>query len=493
MQQQAAELAMTHERALNELRQENERLKGNLNDARNAIVDLEQKVLANEQSNEFFARQLVNVKDSYEAKLLLRDETIASERASLVREKEVALLQQQSRFDSETGAWKQEIDSLRFACRALRELQAQNAQYHSDLDEQTYESGKLRLHCEQVQLQCEDLEARHSRERGSWQESLMMSEQSRLESQQSVQCYEQSCERLQQELNTLRLEQEDRLAMAVKQHAATVDRAHMEKFVSDIRACHMHLRLIADDTRHILLREKQKTEGMLRDVQCQAQEMVIQQNEKDMVIATKQSRIIQLETQLKNERRAVRHLETEIASTTKRFESRDATLRAKHIEQKDHLAITVAVRDGLMNELQVKKQRIEEQDKQLASAALMKKHAQTKVQQLQQQIKVLQHTYVQELEKYAAEGARKSRRASIDDNVRALKHVVVLMACLSVRALFRMALESEKREVSLVTCGYGRLSADEFSGIVLEWSEFLELVAAFEQESHRAQVIRPLQ
>lgn len=413
MQQQAAELAMADERALNELRQENERLKGNLTDARNAIVDLEQKVLANEQSNEFFARQLVNVKDSYEAKLLLRDETIANERASLVREKEVALLQQQSRFDSETGAWKQEIDSLRFACRELRELQTQNAQYRSDLDERTSEYGKLQLHCEQLQLHCEDLDVRHSRERGSLQESLMVAEQSRFETQQSAQVYERSCERLQQELNTLRLEQEDRLAMAVKQHAATVDRAHMEKFVSAIRVCHEHLRRIADDTRHVLLREKHKTEDMLRDVQRQAQELAIQQNEKDMTIATKQSRIIQLETQLKNERRAVRQLETEIASTTKRFEGRDATLRAKHIEQKDHLAITVAVRDGLMSELQVKKQRIEEQDKQLASAALMKKQAQTKVQQLQQQIKVLQHTYVRELEKYA-EGAR---RPSIDDNV----------------------------------------------------------------------------
>lgn len=419
MQQQAAELTMAHERALFELRQENERLKGNLTDARNVIMDLEQKVLANEQSNEFFARQLVNVKDSYEAKLILRDETIASERASLVREKEVALVQQQSRFDSEREAWKQEIDSLRNACRELRELQTQNVQYCSDLDERTSECGKLRLHCEQLQLHCEDLATRQSRECCSLLEALAMSEQSCLESRRSAQYYEQSSERLHQELSTLRLEQEDRLALALKQHAATVDRAHMDRFVSAIRVCHEHLRRVADESRHVLLREKHKTEEMLREVQRQAQELAIQQNEKDMTIATKQSRIIQLKTQLKNERRAVRQLETEIASTTKRFENRDATLRAKHIEQKDHLAITVAVRDGLMIELQAKKQRIEEQDKQLASATLMKKQAQTKVQQLQQQIKVLQYSYVRELEKYAGD-ARKSaqlRKPSINDNV----------------------------------------------------------------------------
>lgn len=381
--------------------------------ARSTIQDLEQKVTAAEQSSDLFARQLANVKESYQTKLLLRDEAMAVKKAAVTKEKESELLHQQMLFAQETELWKQQIASLQ---KVQMELQERHESLFQALEDQRQET--LRLNTRNRALEAEQS---HDREEiqylTGWKEqyehTLEDFDAKQAELEQENLDWACNCEQLtmqigvlKQQLNGLLLEREDKhasilLARQRFEQEHTDARARVHRTACEIHSLRGMLRQVALDARELVKQETLKTHSLLQGIQEQAYELAVRHKQKETTLATKQSKIIQLEAQLKNDKQAMNQLEAALAKATRSLEKKDELFKAKYHEQKEHLEITLAVRHGLTNELQAKKQQALDLEKKLAQAALAKDKAERKSKHLQQQIQIMQHTHVRELEKYA--------------------------------------------------------------------------------------------
>lgn len=410
---------------------EREKLRDDLRAARATIQDLEHKVAAAEQSSDLFARQLANVKESYQTKLLLRDEAVAIEKAAVAKEKESELQHQQALFAQETELWKQQIASL--ARSQQLEQQEHSERVKRLLREHEHE-------CAELLGRCRALETEQSRDReeirclADWKEqyehTLADFDARQEEMEQQGAEWGAKCELLTQrvsaltlQLNGLRMEREDRCASIQRarqsfelQHAdATATLRQTARSVDTLRS---ELRGLANSTQALVRTEVHKTQELLRGMQEQVYELAVRQQQKEMRLATKQGRIIQLETQLKHDKQAVNELEAALAKATRALEKQDALFRSKYREQKEHLELTLAVRQGLVHELHAKKQQTAELETQLAQLTLAKSKADVRSRHLQQQVLVLQQTHVRELEKHALAAAaeakkKKSRKPSL--------------------------------------------------------------------------------
>ncbi|KAE9215942.1 hypothetical protein PF004_g14598 [Phytophthora fragariae] len=87
------------------------------------IQNLEQKLAASEQSSDLFARQLDNVKESSQAKLM---------------DKDTQLQRQQARFTTKAELWKHEIAAL---TKAKLELESENDRLHGELSNEVLQRG----------------------------------------------------------------------------------------------------------------------------------------------------------------------------------------------------------------------------------------------------------------------------------------------------------------------------------------------------------------
>ncbi|TYZ60147.1 hypothetical protein PybrP1_003114 [[Pythium] brassicae (nom. inval.)] len=430
--------AKTHAEALAalqlELQQgelERERLRGELHAARATVQDLEHKVAAAEQSSDLFARQLANVKESYQTKLLLRDEAVAIEKAAVTKEKESELQHQQALFAQETELWKQQI-------AALAKSQQAEQQEHSERVKRLLREHEAE--CAELLARCRALEAAQSHDRDEircltgWKEqcehALAACDARQVETEQERGAWAVQCEQLAHDasvltmqVNGLLMEREDRSA-SIQLARQQFERQHAEAqatvrcTVRSADAVRSDLRRLASSTRELVRSEVQTMREMLRAVQEQAFELAVRQQQRETQAAAKQSRIIQLEAQLKNDKQAVNQLEAALSKATRALEKKGGLFKSKYSEQKEHLELTLAVRQGLVHELQAKKQQALELEAKLAQAALAKRKAEAKNSQLQQQVQILQHTHARELEKFALAAASevkkmKTRKPSI--------------------------------------------------------------------------------
>lgn len=404
---------------------ENDELQSQLRVARATIEDLEQKVTAAEQSSDHFARQLANVKESYQTKLLLRDEVMAVEKAAVGKEKEGELQYQQTLFAQETELWKQQIASLQ---KAQAELQERHEDLLQTLDDQKQETSRLNTRNRALEA-----EQSHDREEvqylSGWKEQFEHTlgdfDARQTELEQDNLDWALKCEQLsgqlrtvQQQMDGLLLEREDKyasiqLARQRFEHEHADARVRMHRTACDIHKLRNMLRQVALDARELVKQEMLKTQSLLQGIQEQAYELAIHHRQKETALATKQSKIIQLEAQLKNDKQAMNQLETALAKATRSLERKDELFKVKYHEQKEHLEITLAVRHGLTSELQVKKQQVLDLDKKLAQTAVVKDKAERRSKHLHQQIQIMQHTHVRELETYALVVAEAKKKAQL--------------------------------------------------------------------------------
>lgn len=381
--------------------------------ARSTIQDLEQKVTATEQSSDLFARQLANVKESYQTKLLLRDEAMAVEKAVVTKEKESELQHQQTLFAQETELWKQQIAALQKVQTELQEHYESVLQVLEDVKQEN-----LRLHTRNRALEAEQShdgeEIQYLTEwKEQYEHTLEDFDAKQAELEQENLDWTHKCEQLtgqigvlRQQLNGLLLEREDKhasilLARQQFEHEHADARARVHRTACEIHRLREMLRHVASDARELVKQETVKTQSLLQSIQEQAYELAVRHKQKETTLASKQSKIIQLEAQLKNDKQAMNQLEAALAKATRSLEKKDELFKTKYHEQKEHLEITLAVRHGLTIELQAKKQQVLDMEKKLAQAALAKDKAERKSKHLQQQIQIMQHTHVRELEKYA--------------------------------------------------------------------------------------------
>uniref|UniRef100_K3WP70 Uncharacterized protein n=1 Tax=Globisporangium ultimum (strain ATCC 200006 / CBS 805.95 / DAOM BR144) TaxID=431595 RepID=K3WP70_GLOUD len=409
-----AEALAAMEAKVTQLEQNKGQLQTDLQAARATISDLEQKIVATEQSSDLFARQLASVKESYHTKLLLRDEEVALEKAAVTREKESELQHQQALFMQETELWKQQIGSL---MKSNMGLQAQNTKLAVACQE-------LQDANEQLESKCQTLQTEQSRDRdeiqylSDWKEqyehTLGNFDAKQAELEQEVHEWMSRCEQLKhqvsgltQQVNGLLLEREDQHSNIdqMRHQFCQEERNSRARFQHNLREVHRLrgvLHQLVSETRESLKAEMKATESTLLAVQEHAYEFAIRQNQKDMRIVSAQNKIIQLEAQRKNDKQTMNQLEAALAKATKTLERKNATFTTKYHEQKEHLDITLAVRHGLTNELHMKKQQVLDLEKQLANMTLAKDAGDVKRKQLQQQIKIMQHTHARELENCAS-------------------------------------------------------------------------------------------
>lgn len=409
-----AEALAALQRELQQCELDRERLRAELHAARGAIQDLEHKVAAAEQSSDLFARQLANVKESYQTKLLLHDKAVAIEKAAVTKAKESELQHQQTLFAHETELWKYQI-------AALAKRQQAEQQEHSERVKRLVREHETE--CADLLARTRALEVSQSHDRDEirhltcWKEqyaqTLVDFDARQDEMEHESLAWAAKCEQLAhtasvltQQVNGLLMEREDRSA-SVQRVRQRFEREHADAQVTLRQTTHSvdvargDLRRLAVSTRELVRAEMATTRAMLLAMQEQVYERTVRQQQREMQAATKQGRIIQLEAQLQNNRQAVNQLEAALAKATRALEKQGELFKSKYREQKEHLVLTLSVRQGLVHELQAKKEQALELETKLAHVTLAKAKVDAKTKHLEQQVQILQHMHVRELEKVA--------------------------------------------------------------------------------------------
>ncbi|KAG2768653.1 hypothetical protein Pcac1_g20174 [Phytophthora cactorum] len=429
--------------------------------ARTTIANLEQKVSASEQSSDLFARQLANVKESFQAKLMAREEEVSLEKMTLAKEKETLLQHQQARFTTEAELWKHEIAAL---TKVKLQLESENDRLNKELNGE-------KLQREFVETKHRTLKAKHTR---TCEElNLLVQEKERFEHAQveiqelqskladNLHKYELQRQQLEEQVSNLLLNREDQLAQGERERQVCArqnekEKAKLLRFVQEVRGLHHLLRMSVVETRELFNSEVKKTKDALENIQQQASEFAVHQSDRDMALMSRKGRILQLETQLKNDRQTINQLESTLAKSTRVLERKHEALKSKYQEQKEHLGITLAVRQGLTTDLQAKRKQVAELEREVTRLNLARGKIDVKLKHSQQQMIAMQKVHARELDKLA----KRASSATGSSNIEQVPWP-------------DLPLEKNNERKALLLHG----DPEE-----PEWREFVELVAAYEAE-----------
>ncbi|RLN43802.1 hypothetical protein BBJ28_00019927, partial [Nothophytophthora sp. Chile5] len=392
-----------------------------LEGARSRLQTLEQKLAASEQSSDLFARQLESAKESFQATLLAREEELSRERAALLREKAAELQLQQARFATEAELWKREIASL---TKAQLELRSQSEQLRGELHDQRQQRDAAELRNQA--LEGEQLRTREelqllARWKAQFEQSESDLQQLRGATAEASQRHEAERHRLQEQVSRLLLEREDQLAGVGRERQRCVrqqdeERARLRRFAQEVRGLHRLLQLSVVEAREHLSSEVSQTKAALERAQQQAGELALQQSGREMALVARRGRVLQLETQLKNDRQTIGQLEAALAAATRTRDRKEAALRARLQEQKEHLEITLAVRQGLTTELQSKREQAAELERAAARLQAAKDKLGVRLRQAQQQIRAMQQFHACELDRARSSAGGGGRRPEGGNN-----------------------------------------------------------------------------
>ncbi|KAL3659745.1 hypothetical protein V7S43_015418 [Phytophthora oleae] len=416
--------------------------------ARTTIENLEQKVAASEQSSDLFARQLANVKESFQAKLMAREEEVSLEKMTLAKEKEMQLQHQQARFMTEAELWKHEIAAL---TKVKLELESDNERLSKELSDEALQRGL-------VEAKNRALRAEHARTTEELQ--MLLQERDRFEQAQveiqkfqsqmaeNHQDHERQRQKLQDRVSQLLLEKDEQVAEWGRERQLCVrqndeEKAKLLRFVQEVRDLHQFLHVSVTEARELFNVEVKKTKDTLGAIQQQVSEFAVHQSDREVALISRKGRILQLETQLKNDRQTINQLEATLAKSTRVLETKFAALKTKFQEQKEHLEITLAVRQGLTTDLHAKRKQVAELEREVARLNLAKAKAEVKSKHSQQQILAMQKLHARDLDQHKKVSSTGSRM---------VEHTPLL---------------EENNE----------MGPEE-----TEWREFVELVAAYEAE-----------
>ncbi|KAG7400960.1 hypothetical protein PHYBOEH_003871 [Phytophthora boehmeriae] len=430
--------------------------------ARTAIQNLEQKLTAAEQSSSLFAQQLANVKERFEAKLLAREEEVSLEKVALAKEKESQLQLQRARFTTEAELWKREIASL---SKIKLELQAESAQLREEVNDAVLHRGVAEAQYRALKAEHESLDGElhkllHEREQFEHAQIEILKLRSQIADGSKT--HESRCQQLEEHVNKLMLDKEDQHAafasdrqLIYRQHQA--EKSKLLRFAQEVRGLHHLLQLSVVEAREHIKNELKTTKDVLDAIQQQASELAVHQSDREMTLVSRKGRILQLEAQLKNDRQTINQLEATLTKSTRLLEKKNAVLRAKFEEQRDHLEITLAVRQGLTNDLQIKRKQVTELEREVSRLNLAKSKADVKAKHAQQQILAMQKMHARGMERQS-----KKAGSSLTSDVKKLQTTDPVL--------------EENNESKYLVQG-----SPEEPGAT-EWLEFVELVAAYEAE-----------
>ncbi|GMF11540.1 unnamed protein product [Phytophthora lilii] len=377
---------------------------------RSTIQNLEQKLAASEQSSDLFARQLANVKESFQAKLMAREEEVSLEKMTLAKEKENELQHQQARFTTEAELWKHEIAAL---TKVKLELESENDRLHGELNnevlQRSFTEEKIRTLKTDHDRTSEELQTL-LQEREHFARAQNEIVELRAKMATDLRHYELQRQKLEEQAASLLREKEEQSTgwkrereICLQQHQT--EKAKLLRFVQEVRGLHHLLQLSVVEAREQLNTEVKKTKDELEGIQRQASEFAVHQSDREVALMSRKGRILQLETQLKNDRQTINQLEATLAKSTRVLEKKHAALKSKFQEQKEHLEITLAVRQGLTTDLHAKRRQVAELETEVARLNLAKGKADVKLKHAQQQIHVMQKVHACEMEKFAKKTA----------------------------------------------------------------------------------------
>ncbi|KAI9992343.1 hypothetical protein PInf_017740 [Phytophthora infestans] len=367
---------------------EKSQLEGEVITARTAIENLEQKVVASELSSDLFARQLANVKESFQAKLMAREEEVALEKMTLGKEKETQLQHQQARFSTEAVLWKHEIAAL---TKVKLELENESDRLNKVVDDEKVQQ-------ELVETKYRSLKSEHTRISEELQ--ILSKEKKRFELVQieiqelkseladDTKKHEVQRQQLEAQKCKLLLDKKDEAAewereRHVSSRQNEKEKAKLLRFAQEVRGLHHLLQLSVVETRKLLNFEVKKVEETLQNIQQQASELAVHHSDRDMALMSRNGRILQLESQRKNDRQTIKQLEATLVRSTRVLEKKYDVLKAKYEEQKEHLEITLAVRQGLTTDLQAKRKQVTELERDVARLTRAKGKTDNEVKALQ--------------------------------------------------------------------------------------------------------------
>ncbi|GMF34398.1 unnamed protein product [Phytophthora fragariaefolia] len=378
--------------------------------ARTTIQNLEQKLAASEQSSDLIARQLNNVKESFQAKIMAREEEVSLEKMTLAKEKETQLQHQQARFSTEAELWKHEIAAL---TKVKLELESENDRLVGELNNEVGQRGfaeaKNRTLRAELDRTSEELQML-SQERERFERAQIEIVEIREKMASDLRHHELQSQQQEERVSALLLEREGQVARwererqtCRQQHQA--EKAKLLRFVQEVRGLHQLLHMSVTDAREHFHTEIKKTKDVLEVIQQQASEFAVHQSDREVALMSRKGRILQLETQLKNDRQMINQLEATLVKSTRVLEKKHETLKAKFQEQKEHLEITLAVRQGLTTDLQAKRKQVSELEREVARLTLAKGKTDVKLKHAQQQIQAMQKVHACEMEKFAKKTA----------------------------------------------------------------------------------------
>ncbi|KAF1784863.1 SUN domain [Phytophthora cactorum] len=230
------------------------------------------------QSSDLFARQLANVKESFQAKLMAREEEVSLEKMTLAKEKEMLLQHQQARFTTEAELWKHEIAAL---TKVKLQLESENDRLNKELNGE-------KLQREFVETKHRTLKAKHTR---TCEELNLLVEIQELQSKlaDNLHKYELQRQQLEEQVSNLLLNREDQLAQGERERQVCARQNEKEKA-------------------KLLRFVQEKTKDALENIQQQASEFAVHQSDRDMALMSRKG----LTTDLQAKRKQVAELEREV-------------------------------------------------------------------------------------------------------------------------------------------------------------------------------------
>jgi hypothetical protein len=382
---------------LRRLQAENETLREDLHTVQSEATEFLKRLRLAEQQNETLSDQLIAVQEAYEDKLRSVHDDAGAEREQWESQRTLELRALRERSEQEREMLEREMKA------AVAKIES-DLQSDADQLQRLLRDGKDQTNALKTQIAMLQTELKAARAERQQQAQSDASLSTKCESlQRSHDHWEAKCQSLQDQVHQLLHEHDDwrRQAAVEREQKKILQRTTCERLASQVRVLQTQLRTLATGTRELIQSELKKSTQLLAQWQQHASEVAIQHNDKAMALVAKQNRIIQLESQLKNERQSVVQLDASLAKTTRALQRKDELFRAKYQEQKEYLDITVAVRNGLTHELQSKKQKLDQLEMRLRDAGLARDAADKKNKLLVQQVKIMQHAHAREMEQVA--------------------------------------------------------------------------------------------
>ncbi|CEG40174.1 uncharacterized protein PHALS_10386 [Plasmopara halstedii] len=420
--------------------------------AGSTIVNLEQKLTASEQSNILLNRQLINTKESFQAKLIAREEEMAVEKLQHAKEKETQLQHQQARFATQAEIWKREIAAL---TKVTLDLKSENHRLQTHLKDEVRQrnfiDANLRTLTAEHASTCEELRKEKERHKIEMQELRSSME---IDSQKHA----LSRQLLREQLHNLLLEKEDHLSQSTHRFRIVCSKNRkgaltFSQSIQKIRGLHNLFRLSLLETREVLKLEAQKTEDVLKRIQEQASDFVIFRSDRDLTLVPQKKQSSRQELQIKDYWQTISRLKETLAKSERVFDKKHEALKAKYREQNDYLKVTLAVRQGLTTDLHTKRKQVTDLEGEVARLRLANSKTNVKLKHSQEQILALQRTYARDIEKLV-KGSSISRK---------IDHVP--------------SPPEYSQEATSESRGLVQDDVEKY-----DWQEFVELVAAYEAE-----------